>query len=86
MVYESSDALNQELMVNTGCLNEKHRDVGSQDVMFVSRWFYSHIYATIMFSSVKSDIGVNKTEDNAFRQIIIPSLTLTDEGFNDDGV
>ena len=33
-----------------------------------------------------SDIGVNKTEDNAFRQIIIPSLTLTDEGFNDDGV
>ena len=43
-------------------------------------------YTTIMFSSVKSDIGVNKTEDNAFRQIIIPSLTLTDEGFNDDGV
>ena len=39
-----------------------------------------------MFSSVKNDIGVNKTEDNAFRQIIIPSLTLTDEGFNDDGV
>ena len=42
MVYESSDALNLELMVNTGCLNEKDRDVGSQDVMFVIRRLHSH--------------------------------------------
>ena len=39
-----------------------------------------------MFSSVMGDIGVNKTENNAFRQIIISSLPLTDEGFNDEGV